>query len=241
MANRSEFSATTGTHVSDELLNACAALFSSNYGIWGKSGFSPGKRVKMSAARLREQSLSVPDQTVLATCKIDDKLVGHAFATVWSYDGGKVAWITQLVVDQSVRRRYIATQLLQAFKLHELFRDITAIGLASSHPASVNVLAKYSHVRLENIDIQFIALNAAKILKDTPINYLKPENVPLRGSLFENDCASGAISSAFTQFYVDHAEPLEALHEFMASGRWCLGELLEGHEFLVIVPVVVDY
>lgn len=56
----------------------------------------------------------------------------------------KVAWVTQLVVDQSVRERYITTQLLQTFKLHELFNDITAIGLASSHPASVNAHSKYA-------------------------------------------------------------------------------------------------
>ncbi|KAF5313547.1 hypothetical protein D9619_013742 [Psilocybe cf. subviscida] len=45
----------------------------------------------MSAARLREQLLSVPDQTVLVTCKIDDRLVGCAFAIVWAYDGGSFA------------------------------------------------------------------------------------------------------------------------------------------------------
>lgn len=40
----------------------------------------------------------------------------------------------------------------------------------------------------------------------------------------------------YTEFYVDHTEPLEALEVFKKRG-WCLGELLDGHEYLVILPV----
>ena len=47
----------------------------------------------------------------------------------------------------------------------------------------------------------------------------------------------GAVSSAFTKFYVDHKEPLEALDNFKEKGAWCLGELLEGHEYRVLFPV----
>ena len=43
-----------------------------------------------------------------------------------------------------VRRRYIATHLLQTFKTDELFVNVTAMGLASSHPASCAALAKYA-------------------------------------------------------------------------------------------------
>ena len=76
----------------------------------------------MSAARLKEQCLSTPDRTVLVTCfKDGDDLLGHAFASVWDYNGGmfflaynfamlilalgKVGWVTQLlvVVDANVR------------------------------------------------------------------------------------------------------------------------------------------
>ena len=57
---------------------------------------------------------------------------------------GKVGWVTQLVVDTTVRKRYVATQLLQTLKRHAIFQDVTAIGLVSSHPAAVNALTKYS-------------------------------------------------------------------------------------------------
>ena len=57
---------------------------------------------------------------------------------------GKVGWVTQLVVDTTVRKRYIATQLLQTLKRHPMFSHVTCVGLVSSHPAAVNALTKYS-------------------------------------------------------------------------------------------------
>jgi hypothetical protein len=54
------------------------------------------------------------------------------------------------------------------------------------------------------------------------------------GSLWSDD---GAVSSVFTSFYVDHAEPLEALGQYKAMSQWGLGDLLDGHEFLAVVPL----
>ena len=82
----------------------------------------------------------------------------------------------------------------------------------------------------------FIRNHAERILASSSVNYLKAAQ--LRGSLFQADCDSGAVSSVFTSFYVDHKEPLEALKQYKAKGRWSLGDLLEGHEFLAIFPVV---
>ena len=89
-------------------------------------------------------------------------------------------------------------------------------------------------VSVESIDTDFIVKNATKILHTTPIDYLK--DVKLAGSLFDDSCTNGAVSCVFTEFYVDHAEPLAALEVFKTR-RWCLGELPEGHEFLIILPV----
>ena len=74
-------------------------------------------------------------------------------------------------------------------------------------------------------------------MKDTPIGYLKTAK-PC-GSLFQDDYEPGVVSSVLTDFFVDHAEPLAALDGFKADGDWCLGELLDGHEFLIILPVTV--
>ena len=84
------------------------------------------------------------------------------------------------------------------------------------------------------VDMNFICDNAAKILAASDVSYLK--SVQLRGSIFEADCNTGAVSSVFTEFYVDHDEPLEALDKFKVCGPWCLGDLLDGHEYLVVFP-----
>jgi hypothetical protein len=86
-------------------------------------------------------------------------------------------------------------------------------------------------------DTTFCKLYARSILATSPVEYIK--NMDLRGSLFDDDCSTGVVSSAFTSFYVDHNEPLEALKEYKRRGGWVLGELLDGHEFLIILPTLV--
>lgn len=139
-------------------------------------------------------------------------------------------------------------------KKHTPFHGITAIGLASSHPSACHVLTKYicealcllrgwlsliclhySALPLQSINLDFCQQNARAILQASPISYI--QNMALCGSLFEDNCTSGAISSLFTSFYVDHAEPLKALSAYQARGQWLLGELLDGHEFLIILPI----
>lgn len=150
-----------------------------------------------------------------------------------------------------MRKRYIATSLLQMLKSHPLFHGISAIGLASSHPAGCHALTKYTGIvssllnltcsnihgsdfAIESIDISFCRQYAKSILQGSPVEYVR--EMSLRGSLFEDTCTSGAVSSVFTNFYVDHAEPLEALAVYKAREQWRLGELLDGHEFLIILP-----
>ncbi|KAG2747358.1 hypothetical protein P692DRAFT_20935657 [Suillus brevipes Sb2] len=240
---------TVGSKVSDDTLNSCAELFSSNYGIWGEeaskiSRFTKaGQQVKMTGARLRTQCLSHPENTVLVTCHLQvdplenerPKLCGHAFASMWDYGENKIGWVTQLVVDEAVRQRYVATQLLQTLKVHAPFSRINIVGLVSSHPAACNALAKYAGADLKDVDLDFIRVHASGILQSSPISYLN--DAQLRGTLFEDNCDNGSISSVFTKFYVDHAEPLRVLASYQNKGQWCLGELADGHEFLAIFPI----
>lgn len=85
------------------------------------------------------------------------------------------------------------------------------------------------------LDLNFIRDTASKIISVSPISYLK--DAKPTGSIFNEGDETGAVSSLFTQFYVDHVEPLEVLNKFQKRGRWGLGELLDGHEYLVIFPV----
>lgn len=84
-------------------------------------------------------------------------------------------------------------------------------------------------------------------MKASPIRYIK--NAKLRGNLFhpkdnpekdddddDDGGASGLISSVDTEFWVDHTEPLKALARVRdMGGNWPLGELRDGHEFLLIL------
>lgn len=72
-------------------------------------------------------------------------------------------------------------------------------------------------------------------MEASPVGYVK--SMELHGSLFQGECTTGAISSVFSNFYIDHSEPLEVLAAYKARGEWVLGDLLEGHEFLIILPV----
>ena len=94
-------------------------------------------------------------------------------------------------------------------------------------------------VKIEHIDLTFCKDNAKAIIEVSPVKYVR--GMQLRGSLFENTVGiaaePGAISTVYTEFFVDHNEPLAALKIFKDSGKWCLGELLEGHEFLIILPI----
>jgi hypothetical protein len=83
--------------------------------------------------------------------------------------------------------------------------------------------------------LEFIRINAEKVLNASNISYLK--SAQLRGTLFQAGSDTGAVSSVFTDFYVDHEEPLEVLDKFKARGQWCLGKLLDGHEYLALFPV----
>ncbi|KAG6377942.1 hypothetical protein JVT61DRAFT_14735 [Boletus reticuloceps] len=203
--------------------------------------WNQGTRVKATVAFLRQQLLTALKDTVLIVCYQPDardatqlELVGHAFATAWDFEFGRIGWVTQLVVNVDFRNRYIATSLLQMLKQSSPFLGIMAIGLVSSHPAACHALAKYASTAIQSIDTLFYRDIVDSILKASPVKYLR--DAKLRGSLFEENCTSGAVSSVYTNFYVDHAEPLDALSVYQRRQQWVLGELLDGHEFITVLP-----
>jgi hypothetical protein len=69
----------------------------------------------------------------------------------------------------------------------------------------------------------------------SPISYIK--DAKLSGSLFNPEDTNGVVSSVDTGFFVDHEEPLEALLWVRENMNWPLGELIDGHEFLLILQV----
>ena len=87
--------------------------------------------------------------------------------------------------------------------------------------------------RINEVQVTFIRDQAEEIMKSSPVNYIN--GAKLRGSLFDSTVNDGTISSVDTQFFVDHTEPLEILGTVRNEIFWPLGELVDGHEFLLIL------
>lgn len=178
---------------------------------------------------------------------IDGVLAGNAFACRWEYSGRQVCWVTQLVVHSDYRERRLATVLLSNL----IDNDDDVLGIMSSHPAACKALAKavggmrdqvplsesaYANnqdFRFAEMPLVFAADHAVSVIAASPVSYVKDAKVC--GSLFNAHDTTGMISGVDSNFYVDHAEPLEALAWFQENESWPLGDLCDGHEFLLIV------
>jgi hypothetical protein len=75
--------------------------------------------------------------------------------------------------------------------------------------------------------------NAESIMKASPVSYVR--DAKLKGSLFNSEDTNGLVSCVDSGFFVDHEEPLEALAWVRELMEWPLGELEDGHEFILIL------
>ena len=69
-------------------------------------------------------------------------------------------------------------------------------------------------------------------MKASPVQYV--QNAVLKGTIFDKQDSTGLVSGVDSGFYVDHAEPLEAL-DYIRQEYWPLGDLPDGHEFLLLL------
>ncbi|PGH19230.1 tartrate dehydrogenase [Polytolypa hystricis UAMH7299] len=220
----------TGDNVTDAMLNEAAKLFNQNYGVWGEGSHSPGKPVRLSGGRLREQYLPDPSACSYARVTVDGTLAGNAFTCRWKLDGRNICWVTQLVVDRDYREHGLATTLLSW--LQNGMDDI--YGIMSSHPAACLASATSFGAYIERMPFEFARENAEAATRASPIPYIR--EAKLRGSLFDPSDSTGLVCGVDTGFFVDHGEPLEALERVRRVREWSFGELPEGHEYLIVVP-----
>ncbi|KAI4229694.1 MAG: hypothetical protein L6R36_000610 [Xanthoria steineri] len=223
-----------GHDITDSMLKEASALFNGHYGVWGeaaKAFATPGKRVRMSVGRLRTLLLPDPDHCSLVRVVVNSQLVGHAFACRWKRQSMNICWVTQLVVHSNYRRQGLAVGLLS--NMREAQDDV--FGIASSHPAACMAASKACKTDLRDIDLDFIRQDASAIMRRSPVEYV--QNARLVGSLFNKATLDGSVSLGDTGFFVDHAEPLQTLDSVRSTSQWPLGELLEGHEFIMLTKV----
>lgn len=87
---------------------------------------------------------------------------------------------------------------------------------------------------IEKVPLDLIKENAKMIMEASPVSYIK--DAKLCGCLFEPGDSTGLVCGVDTGFFVDHEEPLDALEIVRQNWQWPLGDLLDGHEYLLIVP-----
>ncbi|KAB8349620.1 hypothetical protein FH972_023640 [Carpinus fangiana] len=218
-----------------------ASLFSSHYGTWGPlaehnygSFAKTGRRVRMSAAKLRDQCWPEKAQeNVFVRALVGGAAVGHVFASRWSYRGRTVCWISQLVVHSDFRERRIASTLLAGLRRP----SDDAFGICSSHPAAITAAARALGVRYQGLDFTAAKAHAAAVMQSAPIRYV--HNASPSGRLFDPTAVEGSFCCANVGFWVDHDEPLRALNRL--SAEWKFGSLPEGHEFLLFLTFVDSF
>ena len=207
----------------------------------------------MNKERLRAECLPSSANGTYVRLEVDGTLAGHAFACRWQCKDKKtICWVTQLVVHSLYRRRGLATHLLRALK--EVHDDY--YGIASSHPATCLAAAtafgckclvqsspqavlnaKYSlSDGISNFEPMYTSHHMRSIFSSCPVNYIRHANH--NDASLDGTCDNRPLCSIDTGFYVDHTEPLEVLRAVHRDrpGQWCLGDLREGHEFLLILP-----
>lgn len=185
----------------------------------------------MSPKKLKEQILPEHEHAnnVYIRLTIDGNLAGNVFGTRWMYQGRLMLWVTQLCVSISYRNQGVAKKLLETLR-----EDERGFGILSSHPFAILAVLRVFGRGPEDVDLTMTKVHGRAIMDSCPVGYVKAAK--LHGSLWDEDIEDGTVSCADTGFFVDHEEPLDALRKVKEKGvMWSLGELPDGHEFLVLV------
>jgi len=214
------YSLIPGTKISEGLILACSELFSLHYGIWSLLGPRPGKNVSMNVTKIKENCIFDLKSCGVVIAELDNVLIGHAFYHKYLDPIlGKVAWITQLVVNSNVRNKGIAKNLINIL----VDPDTNVCGMVTSHPYAIRSLEKGTGYKV----IPFVISAIVPLI----INNLK---IPyINNSLYHCHNNRGCLLN--TKFYVDHTDILKIIEEQKEIGNWLLEDLPDGYEYIVLI------
>ena len=211
------YSVRSGSALDDAEWTEVSELFSSSYGVYSEKEPSgrAGRRIRLSPSYYRRAYAN--DFYQIAVCREGKSLVAEAVFRVCDTTRGRAAFVVQLVVDESYRRRGIASTLLHAIWG---FSDFCCWGIVTSNAFTVESLEAATFRRVRP---QAMLDNAEFIRREilAGIGFLEEARWTVSAS--ESVVDSG--------FYTDRSAPAEAV--FALSER--LGALPEGAEWLAVV------
>lgn len=211
---------TLGNLIADELCVECSELYSRSYGVWSDSSpYNPGKRIKLSPAKIRTWFDN--QQSCLYYARVDGELIGYAIAVVIKEPRYKpIVWVTQLVVDERYRHQGVAKRLL--FAIWGISSHY-AWGIVTSNPYAVRALERATRRRCSPKEIK----SKKELIKRMAIKHLPYID---EGTEMVID---GARSKVNTRFYVRHNDLQEKIDRVTKGGvPWILGSLEEGWEWV---------
>jgi 2-polyprenyl-3-methyl-5-hydroxy-6-metoxy-1,4-benzoquinol methylase/GNAT superfamily N-acetyltransferase len=203
-----------------DLIVECADLYSGHYGVWGRTAARPGGRVKWSPEKIR--TMLAGRDSFLAVGRVNGQLMGYATVVQARSPinaDRRINWVTQLVVREGYRNRWVAKRLLNA--VWYASNDF-AWGLTTPNAYAVRALERVTHRRC---DPKLIKRHSEELLEFGIqfVDYIRKADPKL-------DSRNSIID---THFPVSLHELPEQLRKVSSAGvPWTIGEIEEGQEWL---------
>lgn len=200
--------------LTDNELKQCKDLFDAHYGTWGEGSPRKGKRINFPLRNYEEYRKL--KNTFVALAILDDKVIGQAFYLKDIFGkNDQISWVLQLVVHEDHRKQGIAKTLLYSIWG---FSGDYAWGLATSNALTVKTLEKAT----------FRKADPKEMLKHSARIVMIKNKVPF--------AADAKMRLTNEQAILDSGFPVDrdviAQNLRLYDGKWELGELPIGHEWL---------
>lgn len=202
--------------MSEELMVACAKLFSENYGFW--SGLNdPSKKGKpIRLSQKYYEDFSRQKDIYVSTCHYDGRLIGQGFFLMKeTKEHRRCSWVLQLVVHKDFRKKGVGSRLLQSAWG---FSDFQAWGLATTNAVTIKTLESVTWREVTPEEIFKNLEIIRNLCADIPFIEKDPLVMP------------GQCSQVFSNFYP--AFPTEESKKEHPLYTARLGEIKDGHEWL---------
>lgn len=242
MISRYRFKWMPSSQLGDSLAEECAQLFSNHYAIWAddiSDEKKAGKRVRASTKRWKasylptendyigivfgKHTLADTDNNNMTNDSRSDAAIVVGLVTFrrFKWEKQECVWISQLVVDSNHRNKGIAKKLITGCL------PCNYLCIASSNPYGI---LGASTVTGQKIDPKVTFPVIQQLIKHCGIFYIS--------NLSKDDIKCDRnVSVLNTDFDICRSEVDTIIDQQIKNGRWTLGTLPRGHEYVAVFHV----